>query len=74
VVLSTMMTGARLQQPRHATSITVNWLSVVVSSPGFRPSSSRTASSTMPAPDTWQAVPLQTRMMCLPCGLRRNMV
>ena len=26
-----------------------------------------------PAPATWQAVPWQTRRMCLPAGLRRNM-
>ena len=66
-----MMTGARLQQPRQDTVSSVNSRSGVVS-PSLMPRCDSMASLMPLAPATWQAVPWQTRQMCLPTGWKRN--
>ena len=68
-VSSIRTTGASVQQPRHATCSIVNCRSGSVSSPAGMRKCRRKASSTRSAPVTWQAVPRQTRTMCLPDGL-----
>src|ERR1039458_866438 len=70
---STVSTGARLQQPRQATSSTVNRRSASVSAPSGILRWRRNSSVIWRAPATWQAVPWQTRTTCLPTGERRNL-
>src|ERR1039458_9590586 len=70
---STVSTGARLQQPRQATSSTVNRRSASVSAPSGILRCRRNSSVIWRAPATWQAVPWQTRTTCLPTGERRNL-
>ena len=71
VFLSTMTTGARLQQPRQETVSTVNSRSAVVSpAPTF--SWSLRALLSAFAFATWQAVPWQTLTTWRPTGWSRN--
>ncbi len=71
-VSSTISTGARLQQPRHATSSSVNRRAGSVSAPSGMPQVAAQLSVIWRAPATWQAVPWQTRTTCSPTGDRRN--
>ena len=66
-----VITGASPQQPRQRTGSSVKSRSSVVA-PALTSRIRSSACRIRPAPLTWQAVPMQTRTMCLPRGVRLN--
>ena len=64
-----MTTGAMPQAPTQCTSSTVKSMSSVFS-PAWMPRYRSTSCEIKGAPDTWQAVPWQHRMVFLACGFK----